>query len=361
MLLVFVNMENKKQCTHKDCVKNATGICEHGKRKAKCTHKDCVKNATAICEHGKRKATCTHKDCVKNATGICEHGKQKARCKHPNCIKNATSICEHGKRKAICKHPNCIKNATAICEHGKQKARCTHKDCVKNATGICEHGKQKAQCKHPNCVENATAICEHKLIKYYCMICTPERACAKCNYVYVGPYSNYKPYCFKCYCVLNPGIKIPRMYKLKEMHMRDELIKYFPTTEFVFDKIVDDGCSRRKPDVRIECYTHSIIIECDENQHKSISYNCEHKRMMELFQDLGNRPIIFIRFNPDSYTDKEGKKHKSCFNYKKSSTVMNKKEWKNRISELVKLIQKYYIEIPEKEVTTKKLFFDFKK
>ena len=34
--------------------------------------------------------------------------------------------------------------------------------------------------------------------------------------------------------------------------------------------------------------------------------SCENKRIMEISQDLGHRPIVFIRFNPDEY-NKNGK------------------------------------------------------
>ena len=55
-----------------------------------------------------------------------------------------------------------------------------------------------------------------------------------------------------------------------------------------------------------------IIVEIDENQHIDYDCSCENKRMMELSQDVGHRPIIFIRFNPDDYM-KGNKKISSCW------------------------------------------------
>jgi len=54
---------------------------------------------------------------------------------------------------------------------------------------------------------------------------------------------------------------------------------------------------------------------------------------MEISQDLEFRPIVFIRFNPDSYTDKNGNKIKSCWKINKTTGLINldfKKiiEWK---------------------------------
>jgi len=57
-----------------------------------------------------------------------------------------------------------------------------------------------------------------------------------------------------------------------------------------------------------QIYYYIIIIEVDENKHTNYDCNCENKRLMELSQDLQHRPIVFIRFNPYSYTDKNGVK-----------------------------------------------------
>ncbi len=144
---------------------------------------------------------------------------------------------------------------------------------------------------------------------------------------------------------------------MKEHHLRDALKKKFTNIKLIFDQIVDDGCSARRPDVRIECLTHSIIIECDENQHKN--YDCEDKRIMEIFQDLGNRPLILIRFNPDSYKDKEGRQRASCFSLNKANTLsVNKGEWGIRTTVLTELITKHLENIPEKEVTEEYLFYN---
>jgi len=82
--------------------------------------------------------------------------------------------------------------------------------------------------------------------------------------------------------------------------------------------------------------------------------------MMEIFQDLGNRPIIYLRFNPDSYTEKNtGKKIDGCF--KTTSTVTNslqKNEWDRRIKILRGRIDYYLDNIPNKEITVEHLFYE---
>ena len=54
-------------------------------------------------------------------------------------------------------------------------------------------------------------------------------------------------------------------------------------------------------------------VEVDENQHTEYNTTCENKRLCELYQDFGYVPIVFVRFNPDSYIDANGTKVTSCF------------------------------------------------
>lgn len=142
---------------------------------------------------------------------------------------------------------------------------------------------------------------------------------------------------------------------LKEHHLRQALKDKYKNIKLVFNKTVDNGCSQYRPDVRIECLTHSIIIECDENQH--LNYVCENKRMMTLFRDLGNRPLVLIRFNPDSYV-LGGIKQKGCFKTRGQTLKIREKEWQLRLTKLIKKIDKYLSKIPKKEIKEIKLFYD---
>jgi len=135
-------------------------------------------------------------------------------------------------------------------------------------------------------------------------------------------------------------------------YMRDALKVRFNNVKMVFNKTVNNGCSKRRPDVRIECLTHTIIVECDENQHKNTS--CEDMRMMELFQDLGNRPLVVLRFNPDKYTDGDG-----CFKFTKTGNLsVNRKEWGVRIKCLSDRIEYYMKNIPNKEIIVERFYYN---
>ena len=84
----------------------------------------------------------------------------------------------------------------------------------------------------------------------------------------------------------------------------------------------------------LELNEQCIIVEVDENQHIHYGTSCENKRMMILSQDVGHRPIIFIRFNPDSYTNINNEKVRSCWSITKKTGIVKieyKRDWNNRL------------------------------
>jgi hypothetical protein len=72
------------------------------------------------------------------------------------------------------------------------------------------------------------------------------------------------------------------------------------------DKIPAESCHRYRPDFLFDWGTHIVILEVDEDQHKSYACECEQARMINLFQDQGGMKTLFIRFNPDGYIDLTG-------------------------------------------------------
>ena len=116
-------------------------------------------------------------------------------------------------------------------------------------------------------------------------------------------YTKYEGYCMPCF-VNNPENKdkpAMRNYKTKEKDVVDRITKTYTNFTWVSDRKVQDGCSLRRPDLLLDMGSHIIILEVDENKHSNYDCSCENKRLMILSQDLQHRPIVFIRFNPDSY------------------------------------------------------------
>lgn len=82
--------------------------------------------------------------------------------------------------------------------------------------------------------------------------------------------------------------------------------------------------TKRRPDMYISSSLDlHLLIECDENQHRSYNPSCEMGRMDELIDELPVGRKVFIRWNPDSY---------------KVNGISGKKSRKERLKELTDLI-----------------------
>ena len=80
--------------------------------------------------------------------------------------------------------------------------------------------------------------------------------------------------------------------------------------------------------------------------------------MMELWQDIGLRNIIFIRFNPDSYK-KDGLTIGGCFEKDALGVIKPiKDEWNRRAKILKDTVDYYTKNIPEPSCTTIQLFYN---
>jgi len=105
-------------------------------------------------------------------------------------------------------------------------------------------------------------------------------------------------------------------------------------------------------------------LAIDENQHKYYNQQCEKNRINELYTGLADRPIRFIRFNPDSYIDKKGNKIKSCFylTEKMGKLKIDKKLIKERLK-LVQETVEYYSKVENVDLNIpiyqKYLFYAF--
>jgi hypothetical protein len=156
----------------------------------------------------------------------------------------------------------------------------------------------------------------------------------------------YEGYCAYCYRHMYPDRPMALNYKTKEAAVVQHIKQEFPDLDIVTDKRVHGGCSLRRPDVFIDLGYQIVIVEIDENQHIDYDCSCENRRLMELSQDVGHRPIIFIRFNPDDYS-KGDKKITSCWNINNTGICCvkktKKKEWAERLNSLKNVIT-YWID-----------------
>ena len=177
--------------------------------------------------------------------------------------------------------------------------------------------------------------------------------------------SRYRGYCVYCFLHLFPDEPVAYNYKVKEKHVTDFIERVFadhPTVSPVFDKKIYGGCSLRRPDIFFDCLTHVVVGEVDENGHNTEGYcSCENRRLMLLFTDCGDRPIVFVRINPDGYTDAHDTTHPSCFKYHETSgvpMVRDESVWSDRLAVFHDRLRHHIATIPERELTVEHLYYD---
>ena len=81
--------------------------------------------------------------------------------------------------------------------------------------------------------------------------------------------------------------------------------------------------------------------------------DCEHKRIMEISQDIMHRPIVFLGCNPDGYASGKGESVPSCWNTTpmQGIAVVKKsalKEWTMRLEGLYASIKHWAAAVPDK-------------
>jgi hypothetical protein len=176
--------------------------------------------------------------------------------------------------------------------------------------------------------------------------------------------NKYDGYCLFCYMHLFPDKPVSRNYKTKEYAVVEHIKTQFCEYQWVADRVVSGGCSRRRPDLMLDLLTQVIIVEIDENQHRDYDCSCQNKRIMELSQDMDHRPIVFIRFNPDEYETDSGTNITSCWGQNKHGICVVKRsktdEWTQRLQALDDQIR-YWTDAnntTDKTVEIVQLFYD---
>jgi hypothetical protein len=384
----MINVKSKK-CTHPNCKKIPNFNYEGESIGLYCaTHK--VEGMVDV-----KSKTCNHPDCKKQpafnyegeSIGLyCATHKiegmvdvKSKTCNHPDC-KTRPAFNYEGEsiglycathkvegmvdvKSKTCNHPDCKKQPAFNYEKECIGLYCaTHK--LEGMVDV-KHTK----CTHPECKIRPTFNYEGESIALYCtthklegMVNVRDKTC-KSDWCLTIPTDKYEGYCLRCFIYLFPDKPVVRNYKTKEFAVVEFIKNNFSEFTWIHDKVVADGCSRKRPDLILDLGYQVIIIEVDENQHVNYGSSCETKRMMILSQDVGHRPLIFIRFNPDDYFESE-KKITSCWGNNKQGICCVKKtkqkEWQTRLDALKSQID--YWSLPEnkteKTLEVIHLFYD---
>jgi hypothetical protein len=92
-------------------------------------------------------------------------------------------------------------------------------------------------------------------------------------------------------------IRLGRQLQVKAALDNSDLPLYDNYDKIAFD---DPSCGRERPDFMWDAGTYKVILEVDEDQHKSRPCECEQTRMVNITQGLF-MSCLWIRYNPDEY------------------------------------------------------------
>jgi hypothetical protein len=162
---------------------------------------------------------------------------------------------------------------------------------------------------------------------------------------------NYKGYCANCFQHLFPTdpLTFQIRSKTKEIAVRDFINSRFEGFQhdkpLWYNETACDCTTKRRIDHRKLINDTLLCIETDENQHKSYSKEDEIARYNDLFMAFGGK-FIFIRFNPDKYTENGKSRNPMLVNrLPVLETEINKQIKRietNENSELLEVIELYY-------------------
>ena len=262
----------------------------------------------------------------------------------------------------ICTYSGCLTRASYNIPSKKHGIYCLeHK--LEGMINIKDH-----KCSESGCNKIPSFNYEGKKKGLYCgthrkteMINVREKTC-KTPHCLTQIADKYDGYCLHCYMHIYPDRPVCRNYKTKEKSVCDFIKEIYPTLSWSFDKSIFKSISRRRPDAYIDMGSYLIIVEIDENQHTYYDCTCENKRLMELSQDVGHKPIVFIRFNPDEYIDMSNNTIKSCWSIDGNSMYRvfpeNKPLWEGRLNNLKEHIDYWIHNKVEKTIEVIQLYYD---
>ena len=367
-----------KTCEHEGC-KTLPTYNKEGEIKARfCNeHKEIgmINVKSKICEHEGCKTIPNYNNEGEIKARFCNEHKEigmidvkNKTCEHEGCKKQPFYNKEGEIKGRFCvEHKEIgmvdVKNKT--CEHEGCKTRAHFGYINQVATHCARHKlplmfkKRKVECQEENCteiseygIEEPTHCFLHQKENQLCLL---GQKCKQCNRE--NELCNKEQICLTYCRPTELSITVKKIIKEKERLVLSYLDKNIKSDiNPIDDKIIDTSCVKRRPDRVYDCGLYFVVIEVDENQHKSYSNGCsfdvkkqELRRMVQIHEALSNgmMPVIFLRFNPDNFRVKGN---------------LQKVNMQKRLEILCKWVN-YCLNFKEKDLSTnqiriKHLFYD---
>jgi len=281
-----------------------------------CEHEGCRKRPSYNIETDKKVRFCfEHKEIgmINVISKTCEHeGCSKRPIYNIEDETNARFCIEHKEIGMVdVKHKTCEQDdCQTRSNFGYINQTATH--CVRHKLPLM-FKKRKVECQEENCseiseygVEEPTHCFLHQKENELCLL---GQTCKNCNRE--NELCNKEQICLTYCRPTELSITANKIIKKKEALVLSYLDKNIKTDiNPIDDRIIDISCVKRRPDRVYDSGSYFLVVEIDENQHKSYSNGCsfdvktqEYRRMVQIHEALSNgmMPVIFLRFNPDNF------------------------------------------------------------
>ena len=134
--------------------------------------------------------------------------------------------------------------------------------------------------------------------------------------------------------------------RTKEKALMNVLENYIKDHEFINNRTQSSirACGDRsfRPDFLLKLDTHILMIECDEEYHRSYEVLCEISRLVSLGMSGEGIPVIVIRFNPDDF---------------KIKGVKQNVPMKERYEKFIETVEKHLREMPTQLLTVEYMYY----
>ena len=262
-----------------------------------------TKRGIKLCSCGVFKKTCQKHSPI----NFCNCGKLIVTCMK---CKPHIGRCMCGKKRGMCT----VHGGWQLCkcQSGHHHSRCT---ACGNGKKLCEHKKRINNCM--TCLRNnqkdgsrylsiKSEICPCGTARKHCnniACCGGSHLCITCKLTQTRTKQTECSCCRRFRNGKAPLKQKERALKLfLDTHIENGVIPNYTA----YDKVVEPGLDKslygcNRPDFSWCLSDRWVLLEVDEFQHKGENYNCERRRELQLLNCMGNLPVFFIRFNPDTF------------------------------------------------------------
>ena len=163
----------------------------------------------------------------------------------------------------------------------------------------------------------------------------------------------------RCYSYIFPNEIVSKNYEIKELAVVDFVKENYKDYKWVYNKRVYDSMTKRIIDLYLELEDQIIIIKVDENKNINYENTPDNQKLIKMLLDAKNKPVVFIRFNPNSYKSK-GKNIRPCWNVSKVTGVISineKSNWNIRLKNLKEKIDYWLVNKCEQNLEVIELYY----